>query len=183
VLWGESANDIIADQFKIPLYTLTWIARVMVVVGPILAFVITRRVCIGLQRRDAGLVAHGVETGVIRQLPDGAFVEEHRALTEEELALVGKLSVEPPPASSSEDANGVPAPGTSGLTGRARAIANRAFAETIPLPANAHGNGSGHRSGNASGDRSGRGSGDGRAPGERAAVEAGSDGATASTDD
>ena len=34
VLWGESANDIIADQFKIPLYTLTWIARVMVIVGP-----------------------------------------------------------------------------------------------------------------------------------------------------
>jgi ubiquinol-cytochrome c reductase cytochrome b subunit len=137
VLWGESANDIIADQFKIPLYTLTWIARVMVVVGPVLAFVITRRVCIGLQRRDAGLVTPGVETGIIRQLPNGEFVEEHRALTEEELApLQAKEMTELMPEPESADGNGVPAPETSGLIGHARVIANRAFAETVPLPPN-----------------------------------------------
>jgi ubiquinol-cytochrome c reductase cytochrome b subunit len=137
VLWGESANDIIADQFKIPLYTLTWIARVMVVVGPVLAFVITRRVCIGLQRGDAGLVTPGVETGIIRQLPNGEFVEEHRALTEEELApLQAKEMTELMPEPESADGNGVPAPETSGLIGHARVIANRAFAETVPLPPN-----------------------------------------------
>jgi ubiquinol-cytochrome c reductase cytochrome b subunit len=118
------------------------------------AFVITRRVCIGLQRRDAGLVTHGVETGIIRQLPNGEFVEEHRALTEEELApLQAKGVPELLPEPESADGNGVPAPETSGLVGHARVIANRAFAETIPLQPNGHG--------------------DGRSAGERAAVEAG----------
>jgi len=170
VLWGESANDIIADQFKIPLYTLTWIARVMVVVGPVLAFIITRRICIGLQRRDAGLVTHGVETGIIRQLPNGEFVEEHRALTEEELApLQAKEAPELLPEPESHDRNGVPAPETSGLVGHARVIANRAFAETVPLQPDGHGNGNGHGHGHGHGN----GHRDGEASGERAAVEAG----------
>ena len=195
VLWGESANDIIADQFKIPLYTLTWIARVMVVVGPALAFVITRRICIGLQRRDAGMVTHGVETGIIHQLPNGEFVEEHRPLTEEELApLQVKEVPELLPEPAAEDANGVPAPSTSGLVGHARVIANRAFAETVPIQPDGHGNGYGHGNGNGNGhgnghrdgDRhglgNGRGNGDGRLPGGRAAVEAGPGGRNRTTD-
>jgi ubiquinol-cytochrome c reductase cytochrome b subunit len=131
VLWAESANDVIADKFQIPLYTLTWIARVLVVVGPAAAFVITRRICIGLQRKDRDLLEHGVETGIIRQLPDGEFIEEHRPLTEQELApLRSKMVPELLPPPGSHDGNGMPAPQTRGLTGRARAIANRAFAET-----------------------------------------------------
>ena len=39
VMWIEGANDVIADSFTIPLYTITWIARVMVFVGPAIAFV------------------------------------------------------------------------------------------------------------------------------------------------
>jgi ubiquinol-cytochrome c reductase cytochrome b subunit len=149
VLWGESANDIIADRFTIPLYTLTWIARVMVVVGPALAFVITRRICIGLQRKDNDLLEHGVETGIIYQLPDGEFVELHRELTDEERApLEARQVTATLPAPGSADGNGVPAPSTGGVAGRARAIANRAFAETAPLPSNGHGhdhgNGHGH---------------------------------------
>ena len=41
----------------------------------------------------------------------------------------------------SEDANGVPAPTSRGMLGRARAAANRAFAETIPIEADGHGDG------------------------------------------
>ena len=154
VLWAESANDVIADKFQIPLYTLTWIARVMVFAGPAVAFIVTRRICIGLQRKDKELLEHGLETGIIRQLPDGGFVEEHRPLTDEERApLQAKKVPALMPAPGSHDDNGVPAPQTRGLTGRARAIANRAFAETIALQPNGHGNG--------------------HAPGEHTAVEAG----------
>jgi ubiquinol-cytochrome c reductase cytochrome b subunit len=171
VLWGESANDIIADQFKIPLYTLTWIARVMVVVGPALAFFITKRLCLGLQRRDAETVAHGMETGIIHQLPSGEFVEEHRPLTEEERAPLEAKSVPavmPEPGSdAASDGNGVPSPVTGGLGGRARVIANRAFAETIPLQPDGHGNGNGH----GNGDGSALGEGNGQAAAERASVE------------
>ena len=45
------------------------------------------------------------------------------------------------PAPGAHDGNGVPAPQMRGLTGRARAIANRAFSETIVLQPNGHGNG------------------------------------------
>jgi len=34
VLWAEGANDVIADQLHVPLYTVTWIARVLVIAGP-----------------------------------------------------------------------------------------------------------------------------------------------------
>jgi hypothetical protein len=45
------------------------------------------------------------------------------------------------PARGSEDANGVPSPGSRGALGWARGVANRAFAETIPHETNGHGNG------------------------------------------
>jgi ubiquinol-cytochrome c reductase cytochrome b subunit len=123
----------------------------MVIVGPALAFVITRRICLGLQRKDAGLLTHGVETGIIHQLPSGEFVEEHRPLTDEERApLEAKQVPDLMPAPESHDGNGVPVPETSGPAGRARAIANRAFAETIPLQPNGHGPGNGNGSGNGS---------------------------------
>src|SRR5262249_5192704 len=37
VLWAEGANDVLADKLQIPLYTVTWIARVLVIVGPVVA--------------------------------------------------------------------------------------------------------------------------------------------------
>ena len=45
------------------------------------------------------------------------------------------------PGPGSEDDNGVPPPSSRGVLGKARAVANRAFAETIPVEADGHGNG------------------------------------------
>ncbi|HEX5300835.1 MAG TPA: cytochrome bc complex cytochrome b subunit [Streptosporangiaceae bacterium] len=148
VLWIEGANDVIADNLHIPLYTITWAARVMVFLGPALAYVITKRVCLGLQRKDAGELLHGYESGIIRQLPNGEFIEVHKPVNEERRAV---LEAKPVPAlqpgRDSEDTNGVPAPGLRGARGRVRAIAGRAFAETIPIEVNGNGNGNGHRAG------------------------------------
>ena len=144
VLWAEGANDVIADYTQIPLYTVTWIARVLIFVGPAIAFYVTRRICIGLQRKDRELLEHGLETGIIRQLPSGEFIEVHRPLDEEERApLEAKKVPALMPAPGSEDENGVPAPQVHGALGRARAIANRAFAETVVIETNGHGNGHG----------------------------------------
>ncbi|HEV2257278.1 MAG TPA: ubiquinol-cytochrome c reductase cytochrome b subunit [Streptosporangiaceae bacterium] len=144
ILWAEGANDVIADYLSIPLYTVTWIARVLVFVGPAVAFYVTRRICLGLQRKDKELLEHGLETGIIRQLPNGEFVEIHRPVNEEELAVLEAKRVPAlMPGAGSEDENGVPAPQMSGAMGRARAIANRAFAETVVVEANGHGNGHG----------------------------------------
>ncbi len=142
VLWAEGANDVIADNLRIQLYTITWAARVLVFLGPAVAYVITKRVCLALQRKDAEELLHGYESGIIRQLPNGEFIEVHQPVNEEKRAV---LEAKPLPAllpaRGSEDANGVPSPGSRGALGWARAIASRAFAETIPVEANGHQNG------------------------------------------
>jgi ubiquinol-cytochrome c reductase cytochrome b subunit len=144
VLWAEGANDVISDYTQIPLYTVTWIARVLVFVGPAIAFYVTRRICLGLQRQDTELLEHGLETGIIRQMPNGEFVEIHRPVHEDERAILEAKKVPAlMPAAGSEDENGVPAPQVSGAMGRARAIANRAFAETVVVETNGHGDGHG----------------------------------------
>jgi ubiquinol-cytochrome c reductase cytochrome b subunit len=145
VMWAEGANDVIADKFQIPLYTITWIARVMVFVGPAIAFYVTRRICIGLQRQDKEMLLHGYESGIIRQLPNGEFIEVHRPVNEEKRAVLeAKVVPALMPAAGSEDENGVPAPGSRGALGRLKIRANRAFAETVVIETGGDGHGDGH---------------------------------------
>jgi ubiquinol-cytochrome c reductase cytochrome b subunit len=144
VMWAEGANDVIADKLQIPLYTITWIARVMIFVGPAIAYVATKRICLGLQRKDKQMLLHGYESGIIRQLPDGEFIEVHKPLSDEARAVLEAKTVPALlPAPGSEDVNGIPAPSARGVLGKARARANRAFAETIVIETNGHGNGHG----------------------------------------
>jgi ubiquinol-cytochrome c reductase cytochrome b subunit len=150
VMWLEGANDVLADRFDVPLYTITWISRVLIFVLPTAGYFATKRICLALQRKDADMLTHGVEIGIIRQLPDGGFVEEERPLTEEERAVIESKDVyEALPAPDQADVNGVPAPASRGPLGRAHAIANRAFAETVVPQTNGHGNGYGHSNGHA----------------------------------
>ncbi|HLH83888.1 MAG TPA: ubiquinol-cytochrome c reductase cytochrome b subunit [Trebonia sp.] len=145
ILWAEGANDVIAYNFQIPLYTITWIARIAIIVVPIGAYFVTKRICLGLQRRDAELLTHGVEIGIIRQLPSGEFIEESRPLTDEERGVVDSKKVPAAlPAPNQPDENGVPAPGSRGVKGWARGVANRAFTETVVPEAHGNGHGNGH---------------------------------------
>jgi ubiquinol-cytochrome c reductase cytochrome b subunit len=153
ILWAEGANDVLSDFLQIPLYTITWISRVLIFVGPVLAFVITRRICLGLQRKDKETLLHGYETGIIRQLPNGEFIEVHKQVNEEGRAVLEAKKVPAlMPAPSSEDANGVPASTSPGVLGKFRAAANRAFAETIVIEADGHGNGHGSGNGHDAGN-------------------------------
>ncbi len=137
VLWAEGANDVIASVLHVPLYTVTWIARVLVIAGPVAAYLITRRICLGLQRKDAHTLKHGVETGIIRQSPDGGFSEVLRPAGEEERAV---LSARPPRrALPAADAGGVPAPGGTGVAVKLRAALNASFTEAAAATAEANG--------------------------------------------
>jgi len=141
ILWAEGANDVLADNFDVPLYTITWIARIAVFVVPIGAYFVTKRICLGLQRHDTSMLTHGLEIGIIKQLPDGGFVEEERPLTPEERGKIDSKKVPLAlPAPGEPDANGVPAPASRGPMGWARGVANRAFTETVAAP-DGHGNG------------------------------------------
>ncbi|HEX6451710.1 MAG TPA: cytochrome b N-terminal domain-containing protein [Trebonia sp.] len=77
LLWAASANDEIADHLHIDLYTVTWIFRVLVLAGPVLAFLITWVIYHELAgwRREEQL--HGWETGRIVMNPQGGYTEIH----------------------------------------------------------------------------------------------------------
>ena len=141
VLWAEGANDVIASKLQVPLYTITWIARVLVFAGPVLAYVVTKRICLALQRKDREELLHGSESGIVRQLPSGEFIEVHQPVDEERRAVLEAKPVPALPAPGAGNGNGVPAPSSRGAIGRLRARANRAFAETIVAEADGHGNG------------------------------------------
>jgi ubiquinol-cytochrome c reductase cytochrome b subunit len=134
VLWAEGANDLIADHLDVPLFWTTWAARVATFVGPAIAYIITKRVCLALQRKDAHLLAHGMETGIIRQLPGGEFIEETRPVDEEAMAVLVARS-EPPPLRALEAGEGeVPPPGMRGAVGKMRERLYAAVTESIPVP-------------------------------------------------
>jgi ubiquinol-cytochrome c reductase cytochrome b subunit len=75
LLWAAAANDQIAYHLQIPLYTVTWMFRVLVLAGPALTFCLTRGICHALadRRRDEEL--HGRETGRIVMNPQGGYTE------------------------------------------------------------------------------------------------------------
>ncbi|ATE53032.1 cytochrome bc1 complex cytochrome b subunit [Actinosynnema pretiosum] len=74
------ANDIIAFKFDISLNATTWMGRIGLLVLPPLAYYVTYRLCIGLQKADREVLEHGVETGIIKRLPHGEFIEVHQPL-------------------------------------------------------------------------------------------------------
>lgn len=77
-------NDIIATRFHLSINTVTWFIRGALFVVPIVAFIVTKRVCLDLQDRDAEMVSHGRETGIIQRLPQGKYVETHEPLSPSE---------------------------------------------------------------------------------------------------
>ena len=81
ILWAEGADDIIGRYLDIPLELITEIARVAVFAGPVAAYLVTRRICLWLQRDDLRLLEHGVSTGIIRRLPSGGYTEDTRPLS------------------------------------------------------------------------------------------------------
>ncbi|MFC4105500.1 cytochrome bc complex cytochrome b subunit [Micromonospora zhanjiangensis] len=83
VLTLSGGNDVIADKFFISLNAMTWAGRIGLIILPPLAYYFTYRLCLGLQQHDREVLVHGVETGIIRRLPDGRFVEVHQPLAGE----------------------------------------------------------------------------------------------------
>ncbi len=76
----SGGNDHVAHFFDISLNTMTWFGRISLVLLPPIAYFVTHRICVGLQRSDREVLEHGIETGTIRQLPSGGFIEVHQPL-------------------------------------------------------------------------------------------------------
>ncbi|MGY1691751.1 cytochrome bc1 complex cytochrome b subunit [Geodermatophilus sp. SYSU D01105] len=80
VLLLSGGNDVIAEKFDISLNAMTWAGRIGVIILPPIAYVLTYRICLGLEKHDREVLEHGIETGVIRRLPHGEFIEVHQPL-------------------------------------------------------------------------------------------------------
>jgi ubiquinol-cytochrome c reductase cytochrome b subunit len=156
ILWAEGANDVIADHLDISLYLTTEIARYAIFIGPAVAYFVTKRICLGLQRKDMELLEHGVETGIIVQLPTGEYIEEARPVDEDARAVLE--SRQPPPslpAGPSAAEQDIPAPELRSGLGRVRERLSRVLAESVPMDGHGDGYGAGHGNGHDAGHEDG----------------------------
>ncbi|MFD9292784.1 cytochrome bc complex cytochrome b subunit [Streptomyces sp. NPDC060030] len=129
-----AANDIIALRLHLSVNAVTWAVRIGLFLVPPLVYVFTKRMALGLQRRDRDKVLHGRETGTVRRLAHGEYVEVHAPLTQEQLhTLTAHQQYQPlAPGDGEPDTSGKPAPAR-----RLRTRLSRAFygqGSQIPKP-------------------------------------------------
>jgi ubiquinol-cytochrome c reductase cytochrome b subunit len=110
LLWIGGGNDLIADTFGMSINAITWTLRIAVIVVPPIAFIITKRICLALQRRDRERLLHGEESGIIKRLPNGEFIEVHVPVDPDKIPVLTasrQTDYAPIEAGPSVDENGV----------------------------------------------------------------------------
>ena len=134
LLWAAGGNDLLAVVFHLNLNHITYFMRVAVFVGPVIAFIITKRWCISLQRSDNEKLLHGYETGIIMRSAEGAYSERHLPISEEKAYALTARDRDPVlnPAAP-VDANGVAAPGNRVQAIRAK-LSHAMFADNVQKP-------------------------------------------------
>ncbi|MFF1634906.1 cytochrome bc complex cytochrome b subunit [Leifsonia sp. NPDC058248] len=83
-LWAAASSDIIATHFKLTMEGVIHAIQAILILGPIVAYFVTKRVCLALQKKDRSIALHGYESGRIVKLPGGEFIEVHEQLDEYE---------------------------------------------------------------------------------------------------
>ena len=126
----NGGNDIIATTFHLTINQMMWFARISVLVLPPIAFIITKRLCLSLQRADRDLVLHGRETGRLVRMPNGEFVEVHEPISAEKAWLLTSHEQLAPLELPESDESGVRHPGV--LKNKLRNRISRATAVAVP---------------------------------------------------
>ncbi|SEE02303.1 cytochrome b [Ruania alba] len=112
VLNAAGANDLIATHFNLSLNAITWAFRILIFILPVICFIVTKRICLGLQRKDRELALHGHETGRVVRFASGEYIEVHRPLDDyERWVLVSHEPRRPVEIAAEEDSAGVRRPG------------------------------------------------------------------------
>jgi len=149
ILFFAAGNDLIAIKLGLSINDITRTLQVLLIVVPPLAYWVTKRICLSLQRRDRDLALHGRETGRLVRTAEGKFFEVHQPLPEHELwALVQHESGKPLQLTATVDANGVRRAGAFKERARAK-VSSFYFADVVEpvTPAElaaAHHDGSAH---------------------------------------
>jgi ubiquinol-cytochrome c reductase cytochrome b subunit len=128
----NGGNDLLATHFSLTINQIMWFSRIGVLVLPPIAFVITKRICLSLQRSDRELVLHGKETGRLVMLPHGEFVEIHEELSPEKKWTLTQHEQLSPLEIAQENQAGVRNP--KGLRVKLQQYASKAHQEQIEKP-------------------------------------------------
>jgi ubiquinol-cytochrome c reductase cytochrome b subunit len=126
----NGGNDLIATHFDLSINQIMWGTRIGVLVLPPLAFIITKRLCLSLQRADRDLVLHGRETGRLLRMPSGEFVEVHEPISPEKAYILTSHEQLPALDLPEVDARGVKRAGA--LKNKLRSRLSKANAEAVP---------------------------------------------------
>ena len=84
VMWAAASSDLMATHFHVALEDVTYVLQALLILGPFIAYFITKRSCLALQRKDREIALHGFESGRIVRLPGGEYVEVHEQLSDYE---------------------------------------------------------------------------------------------------
>jgi ubiquinol-cytochrome c reductase cytochrome b subunit len=96
VLWAGAASDLVATHFRTTIEGVILTLQILLIVGPIAAFWMAKKIALALQRKDRELVLHGYESSRIVRLPGGEYREIHTPLNEfEQWKLVSFDEYEP----------------------------------------------------------------------------------------
>ncbi len=85
VLWAAASSDIIATHFWLTMEGVIHTLQALLIIGPILAYFVTKRICLALQKKDREIALHGYESGRIVRLPGGEYIEVHQPVDDYEL--------------------------------------------------------------------------------------------------
>ena len=107
-----------------------WFSRIAIFVLPPIAFIVTKRLCLSLQRADRDLVLHGKETGRLVRMPSGEFVEIHEPLSAEKIWVLTSHEQTIPLELPDTDARGIKRQGA--LNNRLRVRLSKAHAVSVP---------------------------------------------------
>ncbi|MGX4694049.1 cytochrome bc1 complex cytochrome b subunit [Streptomyces sp. JNUCC 63] len=105
VLLAAGGNDILAHTFKVSLNTLTWTFRILLVVLPPLALMVTKRVCLALREAELERLAEGEETGEVRQTVAGGYTGSRTPVDKETRYVLSAREL-PRPLESPEGGDG-----------------------------------------------------------------------------
>ena len=126
----NGGNDVIATTFSLTINQIMWFSRIAIFVLPPIAFVVTKRLCLSLQKADRDLVLHGRETGRLVRMPNGEFVEVHEAISPEKAWLLTQHEQKPALELADIDSRGVRRP--KSLKNKLRKRLSVAHAVAVP---------------------------------------------------
>ena len=132
VILINGGNDLIATHFYLTINQIMWFTRIGVFVVPPIVFIITKRLCLALQRKDREIVLHGHETGRLVMLPHGEFIEVHEELSAEKKYTLTQH--EQPRALEVPDTDGRGVRNPQGIKGKLRARMSQAHVEQVSAP-------------------------------------------------